>query len=130
MATSFEQKVLKRLSYITMMGGCGFVVGTQRHTALVQETANGIGDLIKNTKEIGPDTGVEVNEILKAKLDQRLVDNLMSLLHTKVSLSNGGPNGSKQMIKFLDNYCTGPHWDALQDPNTQPRSKLMCVWRH
>ena len=49
-------KVSERLGYISMMEGCGFVKGSTRHTAMVQETVTGIGNLIKCVKEIEPAT--------------------------------------------------------------------------
>ena len=104
-------KISKRLNYITMMEGCGWQVGSARHTKMVQETVDGICTLVKIQEEIEPDVGIEIHEILKAKLEQTHIEMLMGLVNTKVALGKGGGGQSrtKQVNNFLDNYLSQPY---------------------
>ena len=77
------------------MEGRGWAAGSARHSKMVQEIVDGVSTLIKSQKEIEPEVGIEVHELLKAKLDQAHVEVLMGLVSTKVFLDKGGKAPSK-----------------------------------
>ena len=67
---------------------------------MVAEAIVGIGNLIKQAKSIEPALAMELQTALLVKLSNSQAEAIMSMVHSKVALSDAGSaNAGKQNIK-------------------------------
>ena len=132
MATqSLAQQVSKRLSYITMMEGCGFPKGSQKHAGMVRETVDGVLSFLKQVKDISVDSGMEIHEVLKERLEQ---DNIgeVAIAVFGVKLISGSPDSQ---TKCEINACNRARQNvdaeraAPSTPTSLSPSNSDAAWR-
>ena len=115
MSDFLVSKIEKRLGHISMMERGGFEAGTAKHTGMVQETADYIMNLLKQTRQIESAIAVDIHDVLAAKLGKQHLDTAMSLIHSKVAKAVENAS-TKQKNRHLDNYLMEDHWQCYQDP--------------